>query len=143
MSADTLLNRLERVQRRGDGRWVARCPAHKDRGPSLSVRELADGTVLVHCFAGCSMESIVGAVGLDVMTLFPPKPAGAGAGRSPERRPFSSRELLDALHRELSVAWVVLADVAAGRELVAADRRRAAVARDRCQALINELRHVH
>ena len=35
---DVVLSRLERVRRSG-GSWVARCPAHEDRSPSLSVRE--------------------------------------------------------------------------------------------------------
>jgi len=140
MSADALLTRLERVRGKGPSKWVARCPAHKDRGPSLSVRELDTGVVLVHCFAGCSVDDVVAAVGLRVDDLFPPRPA-AGDGRPPVRRPFSTRELLDALARELGVAWVILADVAAGREICKKARARAALARDRCAGLIDELRH--
>lgn len=143
MSAiDRITAGLERVRRIGPGRWIARCPAHKDRTASLSIRELDDGRVLLHCFAGCSVESVVGAVGLQMEDLFPPRPATPGGGRPAERRPFSARELLDALARELGVAWVLLADLAAGREIVPKDRKRAAVARDRCMALIEELRHV-
>jgi len=39
------------------------CPAHEDRTPSLSVTE-RDGKVLVHCFAGCAPEDVIGALGL-------------------------------------------------------------------------------
>jgi hypothetical protein len=39
--------------------FTARCPAHDDRRPSLSVREGADGRVLVWCFAGCPTEDVV------------------------------------------------------------------------------------
>jgi hypothetical protein len=40
------------------GRYgMARCPAHKDRTPSLSVSE-RDGKVLIHCHAGCSQEDV-------------------------------------------------------------------------------------
>jgi len=42
---------------------VARCPAHDDRDPSLSV-SVKDGRVLVHCFAGCAPDAVLGAVGL-------------------------------------------------------------------------------
>jgi hypothetical protein len=41
--------------------WLAKCPAHDDRGPSLSICE-RDGKVLVHCFAGCSQREVVEAL---------------------------------------------------------------------------------
>lgn len=142
MSVDRITSNLERVRRSGPGRWVARCPAHKDRTASLSIRELDDGRVLVHCFAGCAVADVVTAAGASMEDLFPPHLAAPGGGQPAERRPFSVRELIDALARELGVAWVLLADLAAGREIVPKDRQRAAVARDRCAALIEELRHV-
>lgn len=141
MSVDTVLSRLERVRRTGKDRWVARCPAHKDRTASLSLRELDDGRVLCHCFAGCEVGAVLGAVGLDLADLYPPRD-GAGAGRPSERRPFSVRDLIRALQSELSVVLVLLADMAAGRVASEADRRRAIKARDRCAALIEELGHV-
>ena len=39
MTAATILDRLDGVRPTGDGRWIARCPAHDDRSPSLSIRE--------------------------------------------------------------------------------------------------------
>lgn len=141
MTVDAITSRLEGVRRTGRDRWVARCPAHKDRGPSLSVRELDDGRVLLHCFAGCEVGAVLGAIGLDLADLYPPR-EGAGKGRQAERRPFSVRDCIEALQAELRVAWVLLADLAAGREPTEADRRRAIKARDRCAALIEELRGV-
>ena len=44
-----------RRARRG---WMARCPAHDDRNPSLSIRQV-DGIVLVHCFSGCSQRAVI------------------------------------------------------------------------------------
>ena len=67
---DRLLDRLERVKRNGSG-FIARCPAHPDREPSLSVSEGDDGRVLVKCHAGCSTEAIVQAAGLELRDLFP------------------------------------------------------------------------
>lgn len=52
MRSDALLARLNLVRKTGNGRWVCRCPAHDDRSPGLSVRELDDGCVLLHCCAG-------------------------------------------------------------------------------------------
>lgn len=49
------------------GRWhgsygVARCPCHEDREPSLSIRDGADGRLLVHCFAGCDGADVLRAL---------------------------------------------------------------------------------
>jgi len=41
------------------GAWMARCPAHDDRRPSLSIDETADGRVLVHCHAGCDQRDVI------------------------------------------------------------------------------------
>lgn len=38
--------------------WLARCPAHDDHQPSLSIKETDDGRILFHCFAGCDYGAI-------------------------------------------------------------------------------------
>lgn len=55
-----------RVQARpaGSGRWLARCPAHNDHTPSLSIREGDDGRVLLLCRTGCRTEAVLSALGL-------------------------------------------------------------------------------
>jgi hypothetical protein len=54
--------------------FTALCPGHTDRNPSLHVSEAADGRVLLHCFAGCTTETIVAALGLTLADLFPRDP---------------------------------------------------------------------
>lgn len=44
------------------GGYIACCPAHDDNTPSLSIKAGADGTVLVHCFAGCTQEAVIAAL---------------------------------------------------------------------------------
>lgn len=68
-AAERLLERLERVRETGSETWVACCPAHDDKSPSLSIKH-ADERVLVHCFAGCAVEDILAAVGLRLADLF-------------------------------------------------------------------------
>ena len=47
--------------RRSGSDWMARCPAHDDVNPSLSLRDIS-GKVLVHCFAGCSQREVIAAL---------------------------------------------------------------------------------
>lgn len=68
-STDRLLARLKRHRPKGDGGWTARCPAHDDTNNSLSI-DLADDRILLKCFAGCSAETVVTAVGLQMSDLF-------------------------------------------------------------------------
>lgn len=42
--------------------WIARCPAHDDSTPSLSIRETRDGKLLVHCHAGCEQTAVIDAL---------------------------------------------------------------------------------
>ena len=53
--------------------WMAHCPAHDDRKPSLSIREAEDGRTLIHCHAGCAPEQILESMGLEMADLFPEK----------------------------------------------------------------------
>jgi hypothetical protein len=69
MTLDALLTRLVGVRPRGPGRWSAKCPAHDDRSPSLSVREGERG-VLLKCFSGCSLDEICRAVQIEPRELF-------------------------------------------------------------------------
>ena len=120
--ADRVLGTLTGVRHTGPGRWSAICPAHADRRPSLSIREIDDGRVLLHCFAGCSVAEVVGALGLELADLFPPRRDRSPGGGAPrERRPWSAGDLLRVAHFEAMVVLVVAADLLAGRP---ADRER-------------------
>jgi putative DNA primase/helicase len=60
MNAEIIAKAL-RGSRAGAG-WVARCPAHDDRTPSLSLRDAGSGIVLVRCHAGCEQEDVIAAL---------------------------------------------------------------------------------
>mgnify|MGYP001399900296 CR=1 FL=1 len=119
--ADRLLPLLAGVRRTGPARWIARCPAHDDKRPSLSVRETDDGRLLLHCWAGCDVGAIVGALGFDLADLFPPK-AHPGAPR--ERRPWSAADLLDLAALEAGIVHVIASDVRQQRTISDADAER-------------------
>jgi P4 family phage/plasmid primase-like protien len=67
-TVENVVSRLQ-AKRSGAG-WVAKCPAHEDRKPSLSIREGRDGRVLLKCFAGCGLDDVLGAAGLTKQDLF-------------------------------------------------------------------------
>lgn len=133
MGADALLARLDGVRRTGEGRWLARCPAHKDRSPSLSVRELEDGRTLVHCFGGCEVGAVLGAAGVEFNALFPPRPMEYGARRRPPDR-FPAADVLRAIVDELAVVAIIAGDLEAGRPVGAEDLARLRAARERIEA---------
>ena len=110
MSADTLLSRLTKVRKMGADRWMACCPSHQDKTPSLSIRECSDGRVLIHCWTGCSVEAILDSVGLDFDALFPEKELGNYVPR--EKMPFSHREAMAALVPETFTVALI------GRQMV-------------------------
>ncbi len=62
--------------------WRACCPAHTDSEPSLSIGQGEQGQVLLKCFAGCSLERIVEAMGLTILDLFPDGATPAEQGSS-------------------------------------------------------------
>lgn len=112
MLVEALLERLDGVVARGAGQWSARCPAHEDRSPSLSVRETDEGTVLIHCFAGCSPEAVTGALGLALSDLFTkPHPGGSSPLRD------ARWDALRALRGELTVGLYCAAPLLAGNAL--------------------------
>ena len=69
MKLDEILSHFKNARRTGDSR-SAQCPAHEDRTPSVSIREV-NGKILVHCHAGCPTERVIEAAGLKIGDLFP------------------------------------------------------------------------
>lgn len=63
-SISAVLGKLKRVRRNRDG-WVACCPAHEDRTPSLSVGVGDTGKILLKCFAGCPYSDVAAALGIE------------------------------------------------------------------------------
>ena len=127
MSATALLDRLHGVRSTGPSRWLARCPAHEDRSPSLSIRELDDGRVLLHDFGGCEVESILAAVGLDFSNLYPARGAVVPFRRTSPSR-LHAADALAAIDHEAQVIALIAADVHQHREIDDATWKRLALA---------------
>ncbi len=131
MSADNLLSQLSRIKRTGVNRWLALCPAHPDKRPSLAVRELDDGRVLVKCFAGCSVQEVLDAVGLEFDALYPEKLISHCL--HPERHPFNAKDILEVVGYEALIVSVAASTIARGESLVEDDLERLMLASRRLQ----------
>lgn len=127
--ATRLLDRLERAKQTSPGRWLARCPAHEDRGPSLSIRELDDGRLLLNDFGGCGTSDVLAALGLTFSDLYPERLPGNGYAPSHSRIP--ARDLLEVISEETGVVAIVAADFLAKRSISEADWTRLAQAASR------------
>jgi hypothetical protein len=110
MTPDAVLSRFERLRETGLGRYLAPCPAHKDRSPSLSIRVTDDQRILLHCFAGCCVEDVVAAIGLTMGDLFPERlrHQPSSTFKPPRLRP---QEALMLLGHEISVVAILLGEV--------------------------------
>ena len=128
MSIENLISRLDKVKGR-NGHWTACCPAHNDRGPSLAVKHTEDGRILLHCFAGCDVHSIVTALGMDLTDLFPPR----DAGHSPVKPAFYASDLLRIIAFETSIVRILANDIVSGKAISKADVERLSKASDRIE----------
>lgn len=81
------------------GTWVARCPAHDDHAPSLSLWLGRDGRLMLGCWTGCEKSRILACKGMRMRDLFPPRTEGAYGARChdvlPPRRVVTTYDYCD------------------------------------------------
>lgn len=106
MSITNLLSRLQKVRKRGSNQWMACCPVHDEKTPSMSIKD-DNGVILMMCF-GCGAKGpeIIQAVGMDISDLFPPKDNYDPEVKQ-QRKYFSADIVLDCLKKEVLVASLV------------------------------------
>lgn len=136
MSVETLLQRLTKVKG-GRGHWTACCPSHEDRSPSLAITEVDDGRILLKCFGGCSVQEIVGSLGMEMGDLFPPKEIGHHLPKV--KNAFYATDLLRVIEFESVLVSVAANNLANGMKLNDTDRSRLRQAQER---IIEAARHI-
>jgi hypothetical protein len=122
-----VLSRLDGVRpsRRG---WSARCPAHTDTSPSLSVARGLGGRVLLRCFAGCNYSEILTALGLE-----PTAKTTARTARSTFALAMSLARRQKWYREETRVIYLISDSIRRRRRAVLVARSIAAIAGDRPQ----------
>lgn len=88
-----LLTRLDKVTGKPP-QWQARCPAHMDKSPSLTIKQDENGKILIHCFAGCGAGDIMDAIGMSLSDLFP-----KDDGRKDWRKERDRKRTIDEVER--------------------------------------------
>lgn len=83
---NNLLSSLDQVKQTGPNKWLACCPAHDDKSPSLAIKD-DGGAVLFHCFAGCENEAVLSAAGLSWGDVLP-----RNNDFTPQPRPYPELE---------------------------------------------------
>jgi hypothetical protein len=134
---ERFVQRLSKVKGR-NGTWTACCPAHEDKSPSLSVREADDGRVLVHCFGGCDVHTVLGAVGMDITDLFPERDERLDHNQvaKPLKPAFYASDLLRIASFECLVVMIAAYDMRRGKKLSEEDMARLETAQQRIEEVI-------
>jgi len=128
-AADRVLSLLNAVRPRGTDQWTARCPAHDDHRPSLSIRHVGD-RVLVKCWIGCPAADIVTALGLTLADLFDTPPRDYKPNPDTQRKRRALEGFRQRREQEL---------VRCAAELRTRDRRRIAINDAVASAVMSEL----
>ena len=130
-----LLTRLSKVKQTGAGKWVACCPAHEDRSPSLSIKQ-ADDKILIYCFAGCDVDDVVGSVGMSLSDLMP-ESTGFNQPHKPTALTASTKaELFDVMVGETAIFMVAARQIAMGVPFSDVDTKRIRLAELRLDQVI-------
>lgn len=131
----SLLSRLDRVKRTGPNTWLASCPTREDKHPSMTIREMDDGRVLLHDFGGDSVEEILGALGLTFSDLYPPRAIDHHV--KPERRSFPCADAFRAVAFEATIIALAGAAIIAGEPFSQFDKDRLLIAVGRINAALD------
>ncbi|MFK5949325.1 MAG: CHC2 zinc finger domain-containing protein [Methylococcales bacterium] len=117
---DRVIAVLDKVKKTGENKWLACCPAHNDKSPSLAIKCI-DGKILIHCFGGCSAQEIVESIGLTLADLMPDRPDYKKGSKPPK---FNKYELFDRAFFESLILYTAIKQIFNNKPLSNTDRQR-------------------
>ena len=133
---ENLISRLRKVKRTGNGQFIACCPAHDDRSPSLSIRDVGDGRILLNCLAGCATQDVLGALGMTFEDIMPPKPIQHHM--KPIKPRMYSKDALRLLQTEARIVFFAASRIVDKEEFTVGDYMRLRLAMER----INDIKEM-
>jgi hypothetical protein len=137
---DSFLSRLEKVRQTAPGRWIACCPAHRDKSPSLGIKLEADGKITFNCLASCGGNEVLAAIGFNPADLYPKKVSlkpkngneasmmkahGFEVDLGGAKQRFSKSDLFDILTFESCLLATIVDEMLGGKRLPPKDIDRA------------------
>jgi hypothetical protein len=134
---NNLLEKLQKVKSTNTGKWLACCPAHNDKSPSLAIKQTDNGKILIYCFAGCQVTDIVAAVGLELSDLMPNDPTYKKGSKPPV---FNKYELFDRVVFEAIILSLAIRQLLNGETLEQSDLSRVAQAENAINSIAMEVR---
>jgi hypothetical protein len=132
MNINDFLGYFEKSYRSGKDEYQCLCPAHNDKTASLSIKNLPDERILIHCFAGCAANDILEAVGLTFDDIVPKRLGDF----KPVSKPFNPYAVLKAISNETLLVALAGLEVANGKTLPQEDK-------DRLMIAVNRLRDAY
>ena len=132
MNINDFLGYFEKSYRSGKDEYQCLCPAHNDKTASLSIKNLPDERILIHCFAGCAANDILEAVGLTFDDIVPKRLGDF----KPVSKPFNPYAVLKAISNETLLVALAGLEVANGKTLPHEDT-------DRLMIAVNRLREAY
>lgn len=110
-----VLGRLQKVRERKPGEWMACCPVHDDRTPSLSIRD--SGRIPdLYCFGcGAKKDAILPALDMHPLDFYPSKTEGSRSYK-PASRKLDGRTAKSILRHRLLMAAAAIHDISEGRQ---------------------------
>jgi len=114
---DDFVSRLHKVKRTGNGRYIACCPAHDDKSPSLAVSIADNGTLLIKCFGGCGAIDVISAMGLEWSDILP----DSSPDIKPKKNVIYATEGLLLIQSELRATLLVMSKILNKKDLIASD----------------------
>jgi hypothetical protein len=119
MHIEEVVNRFDNVRESGGGQYSCRCPSHKDKSNSLGIKQ--DGErILMNCFAGCDVKSILDAVGLQWKDILPKNEEMGGL----INKSFNPYSVLKMLADEVLIVGLSSAQISKGNLLSEEDHIR-------------------
>jgi hypothetical protein len=131
MSISNLLNKLNKVKSNGNGSWMACCPAHDDKTPSLSIKDNSDGRLMLRCFSGCETIDVLNSIGLDWDDVMPPKQEKPVHIIKPKKHDIYATDALLVIRNESRIITMAAIDVCKGVKIEQAELERIKLAMTR------------
>ena len=108
-----ILNALENVYF-NKNQYRAKCPVHQrpdSKSRTLSIKETADGNVLIHCFAGCHYEDVLDEMGMTKADLFPRMSGGDDWMYAERKRTRNLQQIIDDAKPSATLVYLFVNDV--------------------------------